>query len=51
MANKNPKLHSDIKIGQKITLQNIRGTKIKKFSVLHLRENTMALLIRRWKSS
>lgn len=44
MANQNPKIN----IGQKKSLFKIYDTK--KLFVLHLRENTKALLIRRWKT-
>lgn len=44
MANQNPKIN----IGQKNSLFKIYDTK--QLFVLHLRENTKALLIRRWKT-
>lgn len=44
MANQNPKIN----IEKKTSLFNIYDTK--KLFVLHLRENTKALLIRRWKT-
>lgn len=44
MANQNPKIN----IGQKKSLFKIYDTK--KLFVLHLKENTKALLIRRWKT-